>query len=667
MKVVTIKTLHLQNFRGAKDVKVEFAPGVNVVCGDNGTGKTTLHNAFIWLLFGKALDGDRDYYVYPIEDGERARRIDASVEGVFEIDGEEVTLQRVFTEKWTKPRGWTDLRFDGNETKLFINGVPKRVGDFNSFISENIAPADVFKYLTDAHGFLGLPWETRRKKLFEIAGDVDREAIANSVDGYSDLLQRLSGKSEDDYRKEIAARRKKAAKELAEIPARIKQTRALMPEIDTDEEHWQKALEAVNDEISKQQQAATDIAASERDAQEKIRAKVSEVESLKTEMMKRESELKREAEKEADEKNAERRKLERECKDAEEKVKEAERAYERAERLLVELDSKTEDLKEKREDLLKTFFSERDRKYPGAGLCPHCGQTLPENMQAEGLEKFNQNKAAVLKHINQKGESISKEIEANKKQQEEAKADVEKKAGEVLAASNQLEELKEQMAKAPEAVTAADVDPMTDAQYKELAEKLDALQLELKAVKLTAEVSGNLNDGKAVRERLEELNRRRDQCLVELEKFKTVKRYKEECERLEKEERALSQTIADIERDEDTMQQHSRALIEAMTDKVNALFDMVAFKFVEKTIEGGEKDICEPYVNGQPYSVANNASRFKARLDIVNTLQKATGIKVPVFCDESESVTKLPSCDCQTIFLRVVEGVIPLQVNGKIQ
>ena len=664
MRRVTIESLRLRNFRGAKDVTANFGPGMNVVSGDNGTGKTTLHNAFIWLLFGKALDGDRDYYVFPIEDGKRARKIDASVEGVFVIDGKKVLLQRVFSEKWTKPRGWTDLRFDGCESKLFINGVPKRVGDFNSFISENIAPADVFKYLTDAHGFLGLPWETRRKKLFELAGDVDLEAVANSVPGYTDLLQRLSGKSEDDYRKEIAAMRKKAAKELAEIPTRIKQTRALMPEIDTDEEHWQKALEAVNDEISKQQQAATDIAASERDAQEKIRAKVSEVESLKTEMMKRESELKREAEKEADEKNAERRKLERECKDAEEKVKEAERAYGRAERLLVDLDSKAEDLKEKREDLLKAYFGERDRVYPGAGLCPHCGQTLPENMQAEGLEKFNQNKAAVLKHINQKGESISKEIEANKKQQEEAKADVEKKAGEVLAASNQFEELKKRMAGAHEAVTAADVDPMTDARYKELSEKLDALQLELKAVKLTAEVSENWNDGKAVRERLEELNRRRDQCLVELEKFKTVKRYKEECERLEKEERELSQTIADIERDEDTMQQHSRTLIEAMTDKVNALFDMVAFKFVEKTIEGGEKDICEPYVNGQPYSVANNAAKFKARLDIVNVLQNATGIKVPVFCDESESITTLPAFDSQIIFLRVVEGVKPLQINA---
>ena len=663
MRRVTIESLRLRNFRGAKDVTANFGPGMNVVSGDNGTGKTTLHNAFIWLLFGKALDGDKDYYVFPIEDGERARKVDASVEGVFVIDGKKVLLQRVFSEKWTKPRGETELRFDGCESKLFINGVPKRVGDFNSFISENIAPADVFKYLTDARGFISLPWETRRKKLFELAGDVDLEAVAKSVPGYTDLLQRLSDKSESDYRKEIAARKKKAAKELAEIPARIKQTRALMPEIDTDEEHWQKALEAVNDEISKQQQAATDIAASERDAQEKIRAKVSEVESLKTEMMKRESELKREAEKEADEKNAERRKLERECKDAEEKVKEAERAYGRAERLWVDLDSKTEDLKEKREALLTAFFSERDKVYPGAGLCPHCGQTLPENMQAESLEKFNQNKAAVLKHINQKGEFISKEIEANKKQQEEAKTDVEKKAGEVLAASNQFEELKRKMAEAPEAVTAAEVDPMTDPEYKAISERLDALQLELKAVKLTAEVSENWNDGKAVRERLEELNRRRDQCLVELEKFKTVKRYKEECERLEKEERELSQTIADIERDEDTIQKHSRALIEAMTDKVNGLFRMVSFKFVETTIDGGEKDICEPYVDGKPFSVANNALRVHGCLDIVNTLQRETGISVPVFCDEAESLTTFPECDFQTILLRVVKGVKPLQIK----
>ena len=52
-----IKSIELFNFRQFKDkVKIEFAcdkeKNVTVVMGDNGTGKTTLAQAFLWVLYG---------------------------------------------------------------------------------------------------------------------------------------------------------------------------------------------------------------------------------------------------------------------------------------------------------------------------------------------------------------------------------------------------------------------------------------------------------------------------------------------------------------------------------------------------------------------------------------------------------------------------------------
>ena len=52
-----IKSITLKNFRQYQDAKIGFSnvPGKNVtiIMGDNGTGKTTLAQAFQWALYGK--------------------------------------------------------------------------------------------------------------------------------------------------------------------------------------------------------------------------------------------------------------------------------------------------------------------------------------------------------------------------------------------------------------------------------------------------------------------------------------------------------------------------------------------------------------------------------------------------------------------------------------
>lgn len=53
-----LKSITLSNFRQFKDSKIAFADGrngrnVTLVFGDNGSGKTSLANAFIWCLYGK--------------------------------------------------------------------------------------------------------------------------------------------------------------------------------------------------------------------------------------------------------------------------------------------------------------------------------------------------------------------------------------------------------------------------------------------------------------------------------------------------------------------------------------------------------------------------------------------------------------------------------------
>ena len=65
-----LKSITLSNFRKFKDSKIAFADGrngrnVTLVFGDNGSGKTSLANAFIWCLYGKN-DFKKKNYAIPM-------------------------------------------------------------------------------------------------------------------------------------------------------------------------------------------------------------------------------------------------------------------------------------------------------------------------------------------------------------------------------------------------------------------------------------------------------------------------------------------------------------------------------------------------------------------------------------------------------------------------
>lgn len=60
MSTITLKSLLLVNFKGVRELRLDFTQQVTVISGENGTGKTTIFDAFHWLLFGKDSTGRSD-------------------------------------------------------------------------------------------------------------------------------------------------------------------------------------------------------------------------------------------------------------------------------------------------------------------------------------------------------------------------------------------------------------------------------------------------------------------------------------------------------------------------------------------------------------------------------------------------------------------------------
>lgn len=660
MKRITIEELHLRNFRGARDVRVSFAAGTNIVSGDNGTGKSTLMDAFLWLLFGKDAEERKDYEIKRLEAGETLRRTDATVECRIDVDGQQNTLRRSLREVWSKPRGATEPVFKGNETEYTINDVPKKMSEFDAWVAEHLAPADVFRMLTDAGCFPRLKWEKQREKLFELAGGVDEEAVKASVDGLADLLARLSGKSLEDYKRELAARKRKLRKALEEIPARSDQTRLMIPTTDA-RDVWERRLSDVDARLADLNREAADFAARERARGAEARRRVEEVEALKTRMARRTAELKRAAIEEAEKKNEGRRQVEARLQDLQAAEATATRRLKDAKGEVDELARRINQKEAECERLRAAWYAESARPYTGDNVCPHCLQPLPEEMQRDNRRRFEESKNERLSQIQTDGHRTKAEITRLEEEMKTAEARLDRAAADAFDAEASAEILREELAEMPDRVEPAAVDPMADEAYRAMAEELAAMEADAPQTSQASEPNG----GEAITARLATLNRERDTIRRGLSDCDTADSLRAEIRRLDEEARTLAQQLSDVDRDEDTMRRYTRARIEAMEQRVNSLFRTVRFRLFEYTNEGGEVDTCVPLVgdDGVPYPVANTAAQVWAGLEIIRVLQQHAGVSVPVFVDGSNLVTRFPRMDHQAILLRVVEGVRPMRVE----
>ena len=168
MKKIKLKRLTLENFKGIKVFTLDTGGESVEVFGDNATGKTTLFDAFSWLLFGKDSEGKTDFEIKTLDaNGKPISGLDHTVIGVFDVNGDEVTLEKVYREKWVKSRGSLTAEFTGHETEHFVNGIPKSKRDYTAYIAE-IITEDVFLLLTNPKYFsTGINKKERRESYKE--------------------------------------------------------------------------------------------------------------------------------------------------------------------------------------------------------------------------------------------------------------------------------------------------------------------------------------------------------------------------------------------------------------------------------------------------------------------------------------------------------------------
>lgn len=226
---VRIQKMSIENFKGIKNLEIRFDGQNAVIYGDNATGKTSLFDAFLWLLFGKDSSDRSDFGVKPYDaNGQEIHNLETVVEAELEIDGLKVaTLKHLLKENWVKKNGQSEQVFSGNQHKYWINGISHSASDYEKFVV-GIAPKKIFPLITNPMAFNALKWQDRRDVLLKLC-PVDVDSILLTRPEYIGIAEEIVQRGTDIYGLKKLKREQKSRddKEIEQIPVRIAELQRL--------------------------------------------------------------------------------------------------------------------------------------------------------------------------------------------------------------------------------------------------------------------------------------------------------------------------------------------------------------------------------------------------------------------------------------------------------
>ena len=695
---IRINTLTLHNFKGVRDASFIFGGSNARVEGGNGAGKSTVFDAFTWLLFGKDHQGQdwTNFDLKPIdpETREPIHGLDHWVEAELTIDGTKKTLKREVQEDWVKPRGEAEKVLKGHKQSFFIDGIDtatKKAYDaaVSQWIDEN-----VFRMITNPLYFIDdayTDWKSRRKALVSLIDKDEAERRGSLAEDFADLISEMRGEPMELFRKRIAVEKKANKERLTDAQHNIKAwTEALPEKVDTSVlKERVKAIEKARDEriaeISRKiagiDAGISDINAANAEKRAEIDAMHREITSIRLEQQNYLDErLKtaREAARSLSQKKSNLNmfiyKANSECENLDKMILLAEKEQERLEQSKAAHGVKLQELGKKYQaEKEKAFTYNND-----FDMCPTCGQPLPPEMIEAGrnaaLEAFQKSVKENLRAIVEEAQGIKahvafidNNIAGNIAALDDLKNKREKIQADLSDYRNELEEVGR--------FNVMDLDEIE----KEARKDEHYVELAVREHDTNAKILRLSGDCVSVDALLT------DRRGFESQKDATWKEAEKECASLrdalaaaeqrdrmldmigieEKEERKYADEVARLERLEFRAQEYAKAEVDSMEDALCRLFRVARWKMFSATLEGGLTEMCEvTNTAGVPYRSMNDAMKILCGMDVIRVFSDRYGVRAPIFIDNAESITqKSFDTAAQVIRLVVTEGEELLTIN----
>lgn len=632
----TIKSIHLESFKGVKSATYQFDGKNASAIGQNGAGKTTIFTAYMWLVADKDSDLKSNPNIRPLYTEECTPRVEA----VFEIDGKEVTAAKIqkCTVKKSKTGGADTVSLSNSYE---VNSVEYGERDFKKKMAEYGFDFDLFLPLSHPDVFTSQKSADMRKVLFGMASEQSDFDIALQTDDCIEATNLLKMYTFDEVKAMQNATLRKIREEYGKdgeiLRAKIEGMEQSKTDIDVAELELQK--NALNEQISENKEKQEDIS-KEFEEQQKASDGILE---LKFEL----NDLRRRAN---EENNYKRSELENKILQNKFLVSKTRKTIEETERDISETKKKAEQSSKRLSELRKLYTETQERVFDENSLiCSYCGQELPDGRKEELKAKFEKNKQDELAEITNEGNRRKSDAETEKETLRTLDLELSEHKKSLEMLNNAIADLEKKLSELPESIDISDRPEVQEIQ-RQIAEKEAAMNKGNGAEEIRQDLRFELND--------------LQNHLVEVEKQLSLAQRNieidEQIEALRKKQSEFEQNKANAEKILYQLDLVSRKKNELLTEDINKNFDIVKWQMFEYQKNGDYKDCCIPTIDSKRFGESTNTGReVLAKLDIIKGLQRFYSQHCPVFLDGAECLSdetaKRIETNCQLILLKVTE------------
>lgn len=606
---------------------------ITKIMAKNGVGKSTIATAYNWCLFNSDYELKDNPVVRRIVNGKAIDDIDTSVELIFDIAGKRVSMKKVQKRTYNKDK--TSYKDDN---KYFINDVPKTLKDFNSYLDVDM---NVFKMCSNINGFLNQKPIEMREYLFDLIGDISNYDIVQQNDELSGLILLLEKYTAEELTSMNKATISKINKDLPILDGQIKEKERdiqLKKEVDISDLEAKKnsIKQQLNDCILKQ--SDNDQLLAEYDKQSE------DILNLKFAL----SDMERKANENNDK---DRKRIESQINNLNYVIKDAESSVKGTESLIKSANYKMTELQEELTNSRDKWKTEKERIFDETSLiCPYCKQEYPTEKKDKLQEDFKVHKENQLKKITSNGNAIKKALDDTTATLRVLERDLIDRKEKLEKHKNDLVELQKQLSELPQDINITETE-----EYKELESKIAEKEAIMHKANSISEVKKELKTQEtSLREQLSD-------CENQIAQSDTTSD-EQRLEELKQLRINAEQNKANAEKILNMLDILDRVKNEALSEEINSHFNLVQWKLFELAKNGNYKSVCIPTVDGKSIltTMSNKGNRILGKLDICNSIQKISNLSVPIFLDDSESL----SSDNQKKITTIIDSqLIMLIVN----
>lgn len=647
MKNIRLINLKLRNFKGIKEFELASRYEENLaVYGANGTGKTSIFDAFMYLLFDKDSQNKKEFSIKTRdENGEEIHFLEHEVSAVLSIAMQHTELKKVYKEKWTKKTGAIDKEFTGHTTDYYINDVKAKKKEYMDFVSDLI-DENTFKMITSPTFFSEqLKWQEQRDVVMTIAGDVTDEEVIQSNPELTELTTLLGTRSVEDARKIAIQKRKDVNDQLQNIPVRIDEAARNMPDVSELDQ------QILTDEIQ-----ALELSKDEKQSELQNIRNGSHAAELMIQKSKIEGELQEIKNRHQSEVYAATNDKRQDMSNLQGKIASAEGVQRSLQDTFETLTKAIEVKTHQKTQLEQHWYAKKQETFDEhRATCPTCEQTFPPDKLDQMIANFNNEKAAALGKIVADGQALKEQIESHQNQ-------LEFEGPARQTAKEELQSLHVDLALEQEKLAEMEATSTKVENTGEYVTKFQELEEVRKQIENGAQ-SSTVRESE-VRNEIGRIENEIATLRTDLSKFETISNINARIEELKKEQAELADLFNECEKMVFLTNKFTQAKANLLEGRINDKFELVRFKLFRTLINGGLEECCEATVDGVPYtSGLNTASRINGGLDIINSLNEHYQVVAPIFIDNRESVTELIKTKSQVISLVVSDKDTKLRVE----